>query len=195
MDTLLKTERLTLRRFTEADVDHLFALDNDAEVMHFINDGEPTPFHLIQDEILPRFMAQNGRFPAFGFWAADEVTTGDFIGWFSFRIADDAPQTVTLGYRLRRVAWGKGYATEGSRALINLGFTELGVQRVKASTYEYNVGSRRVMEKSGMRLVRRFRLTADDLQASDTSHNTSDEVWDGDEVEYAVTRVEWEANQ
>jgi len=46
-------------------------------------------------------------------------------------------------------AWGKGYATEGSRALIRKGFTELGVQRVVAEAMAVNVASRRVMEKAG----------------------------------------------
>jgi RimJ/RimL family protein N-acetyltransferase len=56
---------------------------------------------------------------------------------------------VELGYRLRRQAWGRGYATEGSRALIRNGFTELGVRRVFATTMAVNLGSRRVLEKAG----------------------------------------------
>ena len=61
-----------------------------------------------------------------------------------------------LGYRLWKSAWGKGYGTEGSRALINKGFTQLGVQRVFAQTMAVNVASRRVMEKAGLTLVRIF---------------------------------------
>src|SRR5687767_13775645 len=61
-----------------------------------------------------------------------------------------------LGYRLRKSAWGKGYAAEGSSALIRRGFTELGVRRVVAETMVVHTGSRRVMEKAGMRAVRTF---------------------------------------
>ena len=43
-----------------------------------------------------------------------------------------SPDEAELGYRLRKSAWGNGYATEGSRALIRKGFTEFGVQRVVA---------------------------------------------------------------
>ena len=53
-----------------------------------------------------------------------------------------------LGYRLRKSAWGKGYATEGSRALIRKGFTEYGVQRVVAAAMAVNQASRRVMGKA-----------------------------------------------
>jgi RimJ/RimL family protein N-acetyltransferase len=66
------------------------------------------------------------------------------------------------------------------------------VERVVATTYEYNSASRRVMEKAGMRLVRRFHLTPDDLAAVGTFAASSQEVWEGDEVEYALTRAEWE---
>lgn len=59
----------------------------------------------------------------------------DFLGWFHFRPPDDdGPNEAELGYRLRKSAWGNGYATEGSRALIRKGFTKLGVQRVVAYT-------------------------------------------------------------
>ena len=51
---------------------------------------------------------------------------------------------------------GKRYAAEGSRALIDKGFTEFGVQRVIASTMVVNVAPRRVMEKAGLRFVRKF---------------------------------------
>jgi RimJ/RimL family protein N-acetyltransferase len=52
---------------------------------------------------------------------------------------------------------GQGYATEGSRALIRKGFTELGVQRVVAEATAVNQASRRVVEKAGLTLVRTFR--------------------------------------
>ena len=61
-----------------------------------------------------------------------------------------------LGYRIRRSAWGNGYATEGSLALIRKGFTELGVRLVFAETMAVTLASRRVMEKAGLRYVRTF---------------------------------------
>jgi RimJ/RimL family protein N-acetyltransferase len=189
---LLETERLVLRRFTKADADDLFDLDNDPEVMRYINGGAPTPRDVIQDDILPVFLHYDERFPGYGFWAAIEKTTGDFLGWFSFRPSDGAPHEVILGYRLRRAAWGVGYATEGARALIRVGFTELGMQRVVATTYQDNLASRRVMEKLGMTLVRRFRILSEDLVQADTYHATSLEPWDGDDVEYALERAEWQ---
>ena len=117
MQVFLETERLVLRRFTPDDVDNLVELDGDPEVMHFITGGRATPREEIENDILPAFLRYYERGDRYGFWAAIEKSTGTFLGWFHFRPAggrsSDEPE---LGYRLRRSAWGRGYATEGSRA-------------------------------------------------------------------------------
>jgi RimJ/RimL family protein N-acetyltransferase len=192
VQVFLETERLVLRRLTEADLDNLFDLDSDPDVMRFINGGNPTPREVIRDEILPRFLGYYERFEGLGYWAAIERAGGEFLGWFSLvpeegRSSDD----VALGYRLRKSAWGKGYATEGARALIKKGFTELGVRRVFATTYQDNLASRRVMEKAGLTLVRTFHLTPAELLAEATTHVTSQVIWEGDDVEYALDRDDW----
>ena len=193
MRIFLETERLLLRRFTEADVDNLCDLDSDPAVMRFLNGGTPTPRAVIQHEILPRFLRSYARFPGYGYWAAIEKSSGDFLGWFAFHPPQgDNPDDVALGYRLRRAAWGNGYATEGARALIRKGFTELGTRRVFAATYQDNRASRRVMEKAGMALVRTYRMTSEEIAAAGTFLNTPGVVWDGDDVEYALTKVDWE---
>ena len=188
MKPLLATPRLRLRPFTPADVDHLFHLDNDPEVMRYINGGTPTPREAIQNDILPNFCHYDNHF---GVWAAEAKATGEFLGWFSLRPTDENNDEATLGYRLTRAAWGNGYATEGVQALIIQGFTTWGLQRIVATTYEENLASRRVMEKAGMTMVRRFRLTPEDIQNADTFHTESTEIWDGDDVEYAIEKSEW----
>ena len=193
MRVLLETERLALRRFTVADLDNLVDLDSDPEVMRFLSGGAPTPRDVIRQDILPAFLRAYEPFAGFGYWAATEMASGAFLGWFCFRPPDDGdPTNAALGYRLRRAAWGRGYATEGSRALIRKGFTELGVRRVFATTYQDNLASRRVMEKVGMTLVRTYRLTPADLVAEGTYHVTSQDLWDGDEVEYALEKADWQ---
>ena len=151
---------------------------------------------MIAGEILPRFLQSYERCPGFGYWAAVEKATGEFLGWFSFRPPHAGnPTEVELGYRLRRAAWGQGYATEGARALIHKGFTELGVQRVVATTFAANLASRRVLEKAGLTLVRTYRLTPADLLAAETYHTTPAELLDGDDVDYALERADWERQQ
>ncbi|HEV7973902.1 GNAT family N-acetyltransferase [Amycolatopsis sp.] len=178
----LETERLTLRRFTVDDLDNLVALDGDPEVMHFITGGRTTSREELETDFLPAFLSYYERFDGYGFWAAIEKPTGDFLGWFHFRPPPDAPaDEPELGYRLRKTAWGKGYATEGSRALIHKGFTEFGVRRVTASTMSVNMASRGVMEKSGLSFVRTFFQDWPDV-IEGAEHG---------DVEYALTREDW----
>jgi RimJ/RimL family protein N-acetyltransferase len=186
MAVFLETERLVLRRFTDADLDLLVDLDSDPEVMRYITGGRPTSPEELRDEVLPAFLRYYERFPSYGFWAAVEKASGQFLGWFHLRPPEGAsPDEPELGYRLRRSAWGKGYATEGARALVRMAFTELGARRVYAETMAVNRGSRRVMEKAGLRLVRTF-------------HQPWPDRIEGDEhgdVEYALTRAEWERQE
>src|SRR5205823_11173791 len=124
--------------------DHLVALDGDPEVLRYLNGGAPTPRDFIVRETLPRFFSYYALGNRFGVWAAIEKATGEFLGRFIFRSKRESdPDEFDLGYRLRRSAWGKGYGTEGSLALVRKGFTELGVQRVTAGSLAANIASRR----------------------------------------------------
>jgi RimJ/RimL family protein N-acetyltransferase len=180
---VLETERLVLRRVTEADVDALVELDSDPEVMRYITGGPATPREEIENDYLPSWLRYYEEHEAYGFFAAVEKESGEFIGWFQLRPPRGGPQDeVELGYRLRRPAWGKGYATEGSRALVERAFVELGARRVYAGTMTVNTPSRRVMEKVGLEFVRTFH--------QEWPYEI-DGAAEGD-VEYALTREEWE---
>jgi RimJ/RimL family protein N-acetyltransferase len=186
MDIFLETDRLILRRFTESDVDNLVALDADPEVMRFITGGLPTPREEYENDLMPRYLWYYEQFTGYGFWATMEKSTGDFAGWFHFLPAEDAPSDEPeLGYRLRKAFWGKGYASEGSRALIDKGFSELGVRRVVAYTMTVNAASRRVMEKCGLSFVRTFFATWP-MPVEGDEHG---------DVEYALSRDDWQARK
>jgi RimJ/RimL family protein N-acetyltransferase len=187
MQAFLETDRLVLRRFTADDVDNLVGLDSDPAVMRYINGGRATPAEEIRDDVLPAFMSYYDRYPGYGFWAVLDKPGGSFQGWFHLRPHPDhgVPDEPELGYRLRRATWGQGYATEGSRALIDKAFADLGALRVYAETMAVNTASRRVMEKAGLRYARTF-------------HQEWPDKIDGDEhgdVEYSLTRAEWTATR
>ena len=182
MRIILQTPRLTMRQFTEDDVDNLVDLNSDPAVMRYV--GRQAPREVLRDEIIPFHLAVYGRLDRLGIWAAESAGDGEFLGWFHFRPGPDGDITnIDLGYRLRRSTWNRGYATEGSRALINMGFTDLGVQRLFAHTLTVNIASRRVMEKCGLTLVRTTPYQgADAIEGAEHG-----------EVEYALTRSEWQA--
>src|SRR4051812_10989381 len=150
--------------------------------MRFINGGRPASRDAIRDETLPRLMRPRPSFGPRGFWAAEDRTTRRFLGWFELPpLADDGPEVVELGYRLHRFAWGRGHATEGARALVRTGFTELGVRRVVAQTMAVNTASRRVLEKTGLTYVRTFHEDwPDPIEGAEHG-----------DVEYALTETDW----
>ena len=149
------TDRLFLRRFRREDLAALTALNADPEVMRYIT-GRPTAPGEVRDRFLPEYLADHERLGGLGRWVAEERATSEFVGWFSLRPVEGAVATLELGYRLRREAWGRGYATEGGRAMLDLAYRTFGAQRVVAQTMTVNTRSRAVMERLGMHLLRSF---------------------------------------
>ena len=150
-DFRLNTIRLTLRPVRPADRADLITLEADAEVMRYLNGGQPVP-----DAGLPGadFLTPRGGEPEV--LAAHHRASGVFIGWFALfddGLADEL-RTAEIGYRLNREAWGQGYATEGVRALIEAAFDSLGFDRVRSETMAVNKASRRVLEKAGLRHIK-----------------------------------------
>jgi len=180
------SERLTYRRAVRDDLRDLHALDNDPDVMEWINGGQSVSLEHFTGQVLPVYLSSlDGSL--FGFWVIE--VSGEFAGWVSLRPGDN-PLTASIGYRFRKSAWGRGYATEAARWMLELAFNEANLETVTATTYERNVGSRRVLAKIGMRLARRFRMTEEDLLQQDTSLNTG-EVWDLDDLEFEITANEF----
>lgn len=185
VDNYLETERLALRRFTADDADLLIELDSDPAVMRYLTGGAPTAPEIVRERYLPNILAGYEKWNGdLGLFAAQEKDAGAFIGWFILRPEPDGPlDEVELGYRLRQAAWGNGYATEGSRALLRKAFTELGVRMVWAKTMFVNHGSRNIMEKLGMTLAETI-PTPSDMEIIEGSEHGG--------VRYEITKEQWE---
>lgn len=166
----IETPRLTLRPLSTGDVDLLVDLDGDPEVMRYLTNGVPTAY----DEMAAVVLRSLGHR-----WLGFERAKNEFVDWFG--LPQSAPGEYEIGYRLRRAAWGQGFATEGVGALLVVAFTQLGARRVWAQTMAVNARSRRVMERCGMRYVRTFHQHFDD-PIPGTEHG---------EVEYEVRSEDW----
>jgi RimJ/RimL family protein N-acetyltransferase len=180
MDIFLETERLVLRRFAESDLDLLVELDSDPEVMRHLT-GRPTKRERIAKKVLPAILAGYER--GLGTFAAHAKPGLEFLGWLELRPDDGRPAQVELGYRLRKSAWGSGYATEGARALVEYAFTRTATTKIHAETMAVNSASRRVMEKVGLRYESTFH--------GDWKHPLPG-AEHGD-VRYTLGRAEWYA--
>lgn len=188
MDTYLQTERLTLRRFGADDADLLIELDGDPAVMRYLSGGEPTAPELVRGRDLPSILAGYDRWAGeFGLFAAYEKEGGAFVGWFCLRPEREGPlDEAELGYRLRQAAWGRGYATEVSSALLTKAFTDLDVRLVWGATMALNRSSQHVMEKVGMAVTQTLE-TPEDMLAVEGAELGG--------YRYEITREQWEQSQ
>jgi ribosomal-protein-alanine N-acetyltransferase len=89
----------------------------------------------------------------FGWWAVEVPGVAPFIGFIGLAVPRfEAPfmPAIEVGWRLASAHWGKGYATEGARAALEFGFTQLGLEEIVSFTVPANARSLRVMERLGM---------------------------------------------
>ncbi|HEX4389064.1 MAG TPA: GNAT family N-acetyltransferase [Steroidobacteraceae bacterium] len=146
----LRTSRLRLRHWREADLALFAALNADPLVMEFLGPclsrGESDALARRAEDALAR--------RGFGFWALEVHESGLFAGFVGLSVPGFAAHftpCVEVGWRLSHAAWGKGYASEAARACLEFGFRELALRQIVAFTARANRRSRAVMERLGMR--------------------------------------------
>jgi ribosomal-protein-alanine N-acetyltransferase len=151
----LRTDRLLLRRWREEDREPFAEMNADPEVMrHFPSRLTRAESDAFVDRV-ERGFADRG----FGLWAVE--ADGELLGFTGLSVprfhvawmdAREQP-VVEVGWRLRRSAWGRGYATEAARECVRFAFEDLGRDEVVSFTVVGNVRSRAVMERLGMRYL------------------------------------------
>lgn len=174
---VLQTLRLTLSPCLPGDCADFIALERDPEVMRFLNGGHPVDRE--QSDPDAPFLMPRGTEPHV--WTARRTANAAFVGWFC--LWPESETMAELGYRLRRMDWGQGLASEGASALVRWGFATGGYDRIVATTMAVNRRSRRVMEKLGMTCTRTdYAHWPDPIPGSEQG-----EVW------YELTRSAWNA--
>ncbi len=148
---ILESERLYLKQFTDNDVDNLYRLNSDADVMKYI--GPPiTDRHIIEKRL--RGIAEYyAKHPGLGVWAGFEKASDKFIGFYELAHLDNTAE-IEVGYRLLNEFWGKGYATEMTKVLIDYGFTTVGLDKIVGISHHGNIPSQNVLLKSGLKYIK-----------------------------------------
>jgi RimJ/RimL family protein N-acetyltransferase len=149
MTIILETARLFLRRFVMSDLDALFTLYSDPEVIKYIPDA-PHTYEEAKEE-LEWFLNGHPSHPELGVWATIYKETGQFIGrcgllpW-----TIDGQHEVEVAFAFSKAYWGQGLATEVAQALIQYGFEHLQLSRLVCLIDRENQASIRVATKIGM---------------------------------------------
>ncbi|MBB4826356.1 ribosomal-protein-alanine N-acetyltransferase [Sporosarcina luteola] len=151
----VETPRLRLRDWEERDLPPFRRMNADEEVMrYFAKKLSPE-----ESDDFNRAIQAEFKECGFGLYAVEEKEENEFIGFIGFHKATfeaDFTPCVEIGWRLKREAWGKGFATEAAMACLHYGFTELGFQDVYSFTSDINEPSKNVMQKIGLTFKQTF---------------------------------------
>jgi RimJ/RimL family protein N-acetyltransferase len=148
-EVILRTERLTLRMFREADFEQYAKLCADPEVVRYLGEGKT----LSRAEAWRQMAMLIGHWQLRGYgpWAVEETSSGNLVGRIGFFNPEGWPG-FEAGWVLAREHWGKGYAIEGARRALDYAFSEMGREHVISLIHPENLGSIKVAERLGEKL-------------------------------------------
>lgn len=143
------TARLTVTPRTLADLTACLAMDRDPEVTKFITGPWSDPD---RHEAFVRERIETDFGEGLGYWSVFSRKPPDhFLGWVLLIPYDGVGPEIEIGWRFNRDAWGKGFATEAARPVLEHALKTLALQRVVADIDPENLGSIQVAMKIGMR--------------------------------------------
>lgn len=172
----LQGARVLVREFETGDFEAVHRYGSDPEVSRYMDWGPNSEQET--HGFLRAVIAAGSEDPRRQFELA-VVVDGDLVGGVGLRVNSVLHQRGDMGYVLRRDAWGKGYASEAARLILRFGFLSLDLHRIEATCDPRNIGSRRVLERIGMRFEGQMR-----------EHMRTHGAW-RDSLLYAILRGEW----
>lgn len=143
---ILESERLYFRELTIHDAAFFYTLNLDQEVLKYTGDS---PFRSVSEAAI--FLKNYNHYQKYGFgrWVVMRKTDNEILGWCGFKYSPISGD-IDIGFRFFKRFWNSGYATESAIACIDFGFAKLAIQRIIGRVMKSNLGSIRVLEKSGL---------------------------------------------
>lgn len=169
---MLETERLILRKLKKSDVDEIFKMRSDAELMRYIREPQT---ERRESFTWIRMISEKWDTEKIGFCGLIEKETQKFVGWCGLWRLKETDE-IEVGYAVQKDFWGKGFATEAAQKFLEYGFKELNLERIVAVAYPENEASQNVMKRLGMNFVKVGRFYEKEL------------------VQYAITKDEFDRN-
>jgi ribosomal-protein-alanine N-acetyltransferase len=177
----IETERLVLRKLRMEDAEDMFEYGRDPEIAFR---GLWPPLQSLEESLADLADTLEGYSRGSEIsWAMEHKAEGKMIGRIGLGPYSRMNNRAEIGYAMNRSYWGQGLATEAVRGVLGFAFGQMGLNRVQAIVLLDNIGSMRVLEKSGMRregLLRKYQYV---LSA----------YWDV--YMYGILRSDWEAGE
>jgi ribosomal-protein-alanine N-acetyltransferase len=169
---MFETDRLILRPLVEKDIDAIYAMRSDREVMRFIREPQNRNESISWIELV----SSRWETERIGFCAVVDKQTDAFLGWCgTWRLKETGE--FEIGYAIGRKFWGKGYAPEAALKLLDYAFETLNSDVIVAVALPENTASRRVMEKLGM------------------SYDYTGEFYERSLVHYSITKLKYKQDR
>lgn len=166
---MLETERLFLRPMNETDVDAVFEMRSDEDIMRFIRAPQ---INRREAKNWIRLVSSRWEKEKIGFCAIVEKASNRFAGWCGLWRLKETDE-IEIGYALVKDFHGLGYASEASQAFLIYGFEKLNLEKIVAVARPENHASRRVMERLGM------------------IYDYTGKFYESDLVHYSITKKTW----
>ena len=174
----ITTPRLVLRAFTEEDVEPLYRILREEDVLRYFPPTDPLPRDRVQKMVLGLLRHWEAR--GYGLWAVEARSSGELMGRCGLQWLPDTEE-VEVDFILGRAFWGQGFATEAGRASLRYGFEELELERMVGIVHTENIASQRVLEKLGMALVEQrefFGMECNRYATERSSYHRASESWE-----------------
>ncbi len=143
----ITTQHLTLRPLTMDDLDAMFRVFSEQDMLKYFPNPNPPTTDRVQKMIETQI--QQWEEYGLGSWAVVPHGETELAGWNGLQYLPETNET-EVGYMLSRKFWGKGYSTEGARAGLGFGFKTLEIDQIIGLVHPENIASQRVLLKCGM---------------------------------------------
>ena len=157
---IARTTRLSFRLMDGNDAELLYELDNDPEVMKYLTRGKISSRQTIKEVFIPRLNAYRNEQKGWGLWQVNIIESNTFIGWVLVRPMGFFEQPdysdLEIGWRFKKMSWGKGYASEAALAVAHAVCQDPTVKSLSATALKDNIGSIKVMEKLGLKFIKNY---------------------------------------
>lgn len=167
-DYVIDTERLLLRRFTLDDAESYLPLVSDPDVIRYTGESPQYSIDGVR-EILSSRPLRDYAVHGFGRMACIEKSSGRLVGFSGLKYLEDL-QEIDIGYRFLPDCWGKGYATESARILMQQESIQHSISRIIGLVQRENQASANVLLKLGLSFERTINLDGYNLDVYAKTH-------------------------
>jgi len=148
MNIKIETDRLIIREFNEKDYKAVYEFGSNLKVNKYTGDKLIESLNEAKGIINNIWLKEYNKY-GYGRWATIYKPDNKIIGFAGLKFLPEFNET-DIGFRFLPEYWNKGIATEASKEIVKYGFENLELIRIIGIAIPENIGSCKVLEKTGL---------------------------------------------